>query len=59
MQKCVLVEQDILVKLKRRIEHRSIYCLVRDITNKQQGSFVNDESGNQIIFVGCAFECIL
>ena len=29
------------------------------IVNKQQVSFVNDERGNPIIFMGCAFECIL
>lgn len=29
------------------------------VVNKQQGSFVNDENGNPIVFVGCSFECIL
>lgn len=29
------------------------------ITGKQQGSFVNDENGNPIVFMGCSFECKL
>lgn len=29
------------------------------ITGKRQESFVNDESGNPIVFTGCSFECIL
>ena len=29
------------------------------ITGKQQGSFVNDENGNSIVFMGCSFECKL
>lgn len=29
------------------------------ITEKSQGSFVNDENGNPITFIGCSFECEL
>ena len=29
------------------------------VTKKAQGSFVNDENGNPIIFTGCSFECML
>lgn len=29
------------------------------ITDRQQGSFTNDENGNPITFRGCFFECVL
>lgn len=29
------------------------------LVGKQQGSFVNDEKGNPINFIGCSFECML
>lgn len=40
----------------------SVYLLTSagfTITGKQQGSFVNDENGNPIVFMGCSFECKL